>query len=641
LIVNTSILNNLKKPQGALVVMSRFIRTKTATMITLALLLAEPMVATAQHYPELSDARIAEIATMLPEKPVGFGRPCTDRTAWEQVAHNYSSSVEKAETLIASPLPAWDDEKYALYSKTGDRKIGEAMMRAHDEQLGPLVLAECSEWKGRFLPRIEEELDAIAAQASWVEPAHRVHAVDLNAAGLGHEVAEALYLLGDELPAVTRQRSMEGLEKNVFASMHRSLSGIHPDSWLRVHSNWNSVCLDGTVGAALAILPDRSERALYVAAAEHFSPNYLVSFKDSGYDEEGIGYWVYGFSNYEELREELWLATNGKIDLFDDAKARKAALFGFQFAMLPGVYAPFADAHFGGSPDPALLATIDRIFHLGMTADAAAARTSLFDRALPVAVLAGFPIQSDRKDAGGTAAAEIIGLRTNYDDAGILVDRPASRGTLAITIKAGGNGPHSHNDIGAYSIGLGTTQPVGDPGGPSFYTADTFSDKRLESRLLNSFGHPVPEIDGNLQLDATKVKLPLVSTSFSPDEDTITMDITAAYADSNLHQLVRTMHFFRKDGGSIVIEDQFDLGGPAEIVESLPTHGSYRQIDARTLEFDLEDAHLQVTIDAPSPFVVTEDKVDDYGTAFTRVGLKMHLAKSGKVAMRLNQVSAP
>jgi hypothetical protein len=617
--------------------MIRLISPVRLGMIGLALLLATTPATFAQHYPELSDTRIAEIAQMLPDNPAGFGLPCSDRAAWTAVAHQYQAGLEKAESLIARPLPEWDEDKYQLYSKTGDRKVGEAMMRAHDEQLGPLVLAECSEWKGRFLPRIGEELDAIAAQPSWVEPAHRVHAVDLNASSLGHEVAEALYLLGEKLPADVRERSMAGLEHNVFARMRKSFSGIHPDSWLHVHSNWNSVCLDGTVGAALAILPDRDDRALFVAAAEHFSPNYLFSFKDSGYDEEGIGYWVYGFSNYVELREELWFATGGKLDLFDNPKARKAALFGFQFAMLPGVYAPFADAHFGSKPDPTLLATIDRIFHVGMPIDKSSIRMSPFERALPLAVLAGFPIHSERNDSGEASAENLIGLRTNYDDAGILVDRPAPGGDLAITIKAGGNGPHSHNDIGAFSIGLGDTQPLGDPGGPNFYTADTFSAKRLESRLLNSYGHPVPEIDGKLQFDATQVQLPPVTTKFTTEEDTISMDITTAYHDPNLHQLIRTMHFFRNSGGSIEIEDQFETGGSAEIVESLPTHGTCRQIDARTLQFDYEGVQLQVAIDSPAAFTVSQDKVEDYGTAFTRVGVNLHLAGSGKILMRFKK----
>jgi hypothetical protein len=93
------------------------------------------------------------------------------------------------------------------------------------------------------------------------------------------------------------------------------------------------------VDAALTFLEDRRDRAVFAAAAEHWGGNYLDSFTDSGYDSEGIGYWAYGFSHYNEMREQLWLSTKGQLDLYDDAKARRSALFGFQFAMLPGVYA--------------------------------------------------------------------------------------------------------------------------------------------------------------------------------------------------------------------------------------------------------------------------------------------------------------
>jgi hypothetical protein len=91
---------------------------------------------------------------------------------------------------------------------------------------------------------------------------------------------------------------------------------------------------------------------------------------------------------------------------------------------------------------------------------------------------------------------------------------------------------------------------------------------------------------------------------------------------------------------AIEIEDQFETGGPAEIVESLPTHGTCRQVDAKTLQFDYEDAHLRVTIEAPAAFTISQDKIDDYGTAFTRVGVNMRLAGSGKVLMRFKQVNA-
>lgn len=618
-----------------------FVRPSRVAHFAFALLAAFPALLSAQSYPGLSDARIAAIARMLPADPAGFAPPCADRTAWDRVAADFHDDIGKAEKLIAAPLPAWNEDAYQLYWKIGDRRTGESMMRAHDGQLGPLVLAECSEWKGRFLPRIEEELDAVSAQKSWVEPAHTRYAVDLNSSSLAHTVAEALYLLGPRLPESTRQRAMAGLEQHVFAPMRRSIQGLHPDSWLHAPSNWNAVCLDGAVGAALTVLPERDDRALFAAAAEHYSPHYLDSFMDSGYDVEGIGYWVYGFSHYENLREQLWLSTRGKIDLFGNPKARKAALFGFQFAMLPGVYASFADAHFGSTPDSALLADINRIFGLGVAVKIASPRVPVFDRELPVAALAAFPLKSQFSEPGHAGATARIGLRTYYADAGILVDRPAPGGKLAITIKAGGNGGHSHNDIGSYSIGLGAAQPLGDPGGPSFYTAETFSPHRLDSRLLNSYGHPVPEIDGHLQLDATRVKsVPILSTSFTPLRDSISMDISAAYDDPNLRQLVRTMRYLRQGDGSIEVEDKFDVAAPADIVESLPTHGACRRLGPHNFEFDYEGARIEVNISAPAPITVTQEKIDDYGTAFTRVGAHLHLAHSGSVILRIRPLAA-
>ena len=620
-------------------------------ILALAALLTAPAIASAQNqYPDLSQARIAAIAQMLPEKPAGFGMPCSDRAAWGPVAHIYQDDVQRAEEFIASPLPPWNDQAYLRYSRDGDRREGERMLGRHNGQLTPLVLAECSQWNGKFLPRIAEELDAISAEPSWTLPAHdpqllNFHGtryyVDLNAAALGHSVAETLYLLGDKIPEATRQRAMAALEKHMFGPMRRAYAGQEQTfiDWLHAKHNWNSVCLNGVTDAALTILPDRNDRALFAAAGEHWVSNYLDSYSDYGYDTEGIGYWEYGFSNYEELREQLWYSTGGKLDLFNNPKARKAALFGFQFAMLPGVYADFGDAHFMGKPSQSFLATIDRIFNLGEFPDDLAIIRSSTRGALPVAVLAAFPNNSQRHDPGETAAS-LLGLRTWYADPGVLVDRPAPGGDFAITIKAGGNANHSHNDVGSYSIGLKDTQIVGDPGGPGFYDADTFNNKRYTYRLLNSFGHPVPEIDGKLQLEATTVHPKVISSKFTPQEDTVSMDITAAYNDPNLKQLIRTMHYSRKNGGSVELVDQFDVAGPADILESFPTHGTCKQIDAKTLQIDYQGQRLQITIDAPATFTITQDKVDDMGNPFTRIGANMHLAKSGKVVMHFRPVPA-
>jgi hypothetical protein len=618
-----------------------------------ALLLAIAVPALAQTstltYPELSQARRTTIARMLPERPAGFGVPCANRVAWKPAAQYFQSSIERAETLIAAPLPPWEDAAYLRYSRDGDRNEGQAMLGRHTGQLAPLVLAECSEWKRRFLPRIAQQLDAISAEPSWTLPAHdpqllNFHGahyyVELNAATLGHSVAEALYLLGDKIPLATRKRAMAALELHVFGPMRRAYAGQEKShfEWLTAEHNWNAVCHNGVTDAALTILPSRADRALFAAAAERWAPNYLNSFSASGYDNEGIGYWVYGFSNYDELREHLWYSTRGKVDLYNNPHARKAALFGFQFAMLPGVYADFGDAKFGYQPEKSFLAVIDRTFGLGVYPDDLDLMRGDSAPTLPAAVYAAFPNKSQRHDPD-TTAAELKGPRAWYPENGILVDRSAPNGDLAITIKAGGNGNHSHNDVGSYSIGLKSTQIVGDPGGPTYYIADTFSPKRYTYRLLNSFGHPVPELDGKLQLEATTVHPTVLAARFTDQQDTIVMDITAAYNDPNIKKLVRTMQFPRASG-AIDITDDFDTAATADIVESFPTHGAMKKIDAKTFQIDFNDAHIQISIDAPGGFTLIETKVDDMGNPFTRIGAKIHLATSGKVTMHFSRVGA-
>ena len=595
--------------------------------------------------PSLSPGKVSEVAGMLPAHPAGIAPPCSIRMAWEAVSAALKVDVNAADDLSSKPIPPWDDDKYLEYSRKGSRPAGEEMVRQHQNQLSTLVLAECGEWRGRLLPRIAEQLDAISAQRSWTLPADDPdlenfngsrYFVDLQAAVLGNIVADTLYLLGDKVPKLVRERAMAALEIHMFAPMRDAIAGRHREFWFYAATNWNAACWNGATAAALTILPDRNDRALFAAAGELYSNGILASYTDSGYEREGIHYWDYGFSNYEQLREQLWLSTQGKLDLYDQPKARRAALFPFQFQMLPGVYADFGDAQFMTEPDPVLLVRIDQIFGSEMVSPGERSRATgmYLAGSLPQALLRAFPVPSERKSAGQRSAYDtLIGVRTYYPDAGVLVSRPAADGRLAVTLKVGGNGGHSHNDIGSYSIGLGTTQPVGDPGGPLYYNADTFTAKRFDSPLLNSYAHPVPTVDGHLQLEATKVSAPVVSTEFTSSQDSIAIDMSRAYDVAKLHRLVRTLHHNRAADGSVEIADHFDISDPVDVEEVFPTHGTWRQIDAKTLGFDLDDAHLEVTIEGAGAFAVHAEQINEYGVTFTRVAAHLHLARSTTVLM--------
>lgn len=594
------------------------------------------------QYADVSSSRIHEIAAMLPDEPHALGPPCRERAAWNSLANILKPEIDKAESLLGKPFPAWDDDAYMDYFKSGSRERGQAMLNARQSWLMPLLLAECTEGKGRFLPALTMVLNELATQKSWALPAHDVdqgyitgkrYFVELNSAQIGNMLATALALLGDRIPPQTRSQVMSALETRMFAPMRASYASGKGQTWLRVESNWNAVCLADVTGAALAVLDDKRDRALFLAAAEYYQQFYKNSFPEDGFEVEGIGYWNYGFSHYAILREELWQATKGKVDLFNDAKMQKAATFGQNIQMLPGVIAYFSDAHLGTQPDPALMDYIAQTFrsHPISIAGKSSPGTLAFK------LITFFPSRSAVANLNDRSSESP--LRSFYSEAGVLVARPKNTSGIAFTIKAAGDGPHNHNDIGSYAIGLGTAQPLGEPGGPAYYTAQTFSKDRFLSKLLNSYGHPVPVVDGHLQRNSLKVKAPILSTHFTDNEDSMTIDMTDAYDAPSLNHLRRQITYSRMGRGSVDIIDSYDVKESISVEEAITTHGHWKQVDASTLDFTANGETARVYITSPTRVTITPEKIEEYGNPFTRFALRAKIRSGEKIAIHIVPVA--
>ena len=68
-----------------------------------------------------------------------------------------------------------------------------------------------------------------------------------------------------------------------------------------------------------------------------------------------------------------------------------------------------------------------------------------------------------------------------------------------------------------------------DPGG-EVYTRRTFSAHRYDSKVLNSYGHAVPVIAGQLERTGAAARGVILETNFTPASDVFTLDIRSAYA---------------------------------------------------------------------------------------------------------------
>lgn len=613
-------------------------RAAGLTPFLICLLLAcSAVVAYADSLPGLPSGNA--IVASLSVQPRGSAPPCDDRRAWAVpvLQQRQIRIVQHAKNLIEQPITDWSDIAYLSFNKIGDRQVGEQMMKQRQQRLMPLVLAECLLYNGDFITGIESVLRALITQPTWVLPAHdkglrtlkrNGYFVDLNAADVADEVAQSVYLLRSALAPELVTQVIATLEQRVFLPMRVSFGGaaVPGHDWLLASHNWNPVCLEGVTSAALAVLQDRQDRALFINAAHVYSRKYITGFGADGYASEGLSYWNYGFSHFGELREKIIRATGGKVDLFDDDAVREIALFGHRIVMFPNNAALFGDALPGSRPDHDTMVYLNKSLNLGLVGYGYYSESGKLLTLFP-----GPPSVS----AANTPAA-LSPVRHYFANAGVLVSRPAVHAftKLAVTIKAGGNTTHSHNDIGSYAIGMGMEQPVGDPGGVKYYNRETFGPNRYKSKVFNSYGHPVPVVAGRLQSEADKIKVPSPITRFSELSDEIRIDLAVAYAEPTLKSLTRSMRYDRTGSGAVRVEDRFEYTSAQSFETAITSRGVANRIDDTTIEFAKGPERLRARLSASAPYELVEEKVSDSGAEFVRIGIRLRQpAANGYIAV--------
>jgi hypothetical protein len=578
---------------------------------------------------ELDQRKINQIAGYLTAQPDGIGlsKPISDRSYWndpKQVGE-LEPFIRQAEKRLGETFPAWNDDDYLDFNRTGQRPRGEKMQNERHGWLPALVYAECIENKGRFLPLINKLLQEYANEPTWTMPAHdgkltsyhgSDYFLDLGASIFGLRIAQTLYLLGDKVDPKIREQLLKELEQRVFDPLRRTLATGRPCGWLggegKEENNWNPVCLSGAVGSALCVLPDKKDRALFISIGEHYSKYYLASFTADGYCTEGGGYWNFGFGHYALLREEILHATGGRIDLFSDPSVIPSVLYAQRFRIGASVVPPFADCRFGAKIDSHLLSYCNEALGLGLNLPPTSNRFEFAHSLIAIT-----PTHLDR--VASSPQTKEDPLRFYFDKVGALSCRSAMDGGLGVGIKAGGNFSHSHNDVGSYEIALNDEMPTGDPGGPMRY--EKGYPHVHPYKIQDSYGHPLPVIGGQLQLDATKTHPAVLSTSFTDEHDQIVIDMKSAYGVPSLKNLTRTMDYDRKGEGAITITDEAAFSTPTTFEDALITHGTWKQIAPDTIELSMRKAKLIAKINASAPFTIKPETITELGVTFTRLGI--------------------
>ena len=550
---------------------------------------------------ELDEALKARAEKLLPFLGDSFCilPSITERAFWEELSQKpqYRKIIQTVEKEMKTPVANVPEELYLQFSQNGNRTNYQNAYGRRNAGLSRAVLAECFENQGRFIPRIEEHLKAYFNDRSWVLPAHDrsldnfngKYDIDLVSSNAAWKLATIGAVLGDRLSKDVREELDRQLELCCFIPFRTHiLTGKPKLWWVRGINNWNAVCLAGVGGAALTHLKSKEERAWFLAAIETFIQNSNIGYTEDGYCTEGVGYWCYGFGHHALLSETVRRATNDKIQILDQEKLRKVALYGFTIEILPGFSPSFADCSMRAIPTRSLLAFLNRYYGFQL---------NNYDFTLPeqgqdLCALGVYgtnlPPRLTEASAGyapkfGNVKSfqDPISNRTWFPSAQILILRPEGwKSTLtklenraelakaveelpgfAVAMKGGHNAEqHNHNDVGTYVILHRGTLPALDLGG-EVYTRRTFSKDRYVSDVLNSWGHNVPVVAGCLQKTGAQYAAKVLKTDFNEKEDSLLLDYAAAYDVKACRKLTREFVYSRMET-KFSVEDQVEFDSP-------------------------------------------------------------------------------
>jgi hypothetical protein len=177
---------------------------------------------------------------------------------------------------------------------------------------------------------------------------------------------------------------------------------------------------------------------------------------------------------------------------------------------------------------------------------------------------------------------------------------------------------------------------AGDIGGVPY--SGNWND-RYNNWIYNSFSHPVPVVNGELQkrnfiynsnLNGSKPKV--ISTSFSDDVDAITYDLKAAYNYTGIVSLQRTCTYVRTTGSeNVAIRDHVVYTTPTKFEVGISSRGNWTEIyplNAGTIptttmtgKFLIGNETVNVKVHSVNPFTYKKNTPTENGVTYTRLGV--------------------
>ena len=486
--------------------------------------------------------------------------------ARKKPVQKWSAEIRKQALCEADePLPVLTDELYADFWQTGGRLNFERLYFERRRRLGRAVISVVMEGpESPLLDSAIRKLDEVFSEVSWSLPAHVSYHpdgkdplnIDLFCAETANLMGQCLNLLGPVLPMDLTRRIHERLQRDIFDNY---LTRYDEFWWPKAAMNWNAVCHQGVLGAALAVERDPARLARMLHRAVGALRVFLSGFTPDGGCPEGLLYWWYGFGWFVSLNEQLEHRSLGRLSLMEgDAHIHAIAKFGPPMYLADGYIVNFSDA---AARAPGLGA--DLLVYLGERLNEESCRAQGLAKYRELKEQ-GVALEGQRSDLfyylrlfrhcplKWPRKARLPDMDVYLPDLQVVVEH-GLHGEFAA--KAGHNGePHNHNDGGSYLLHVDGERWAIEIGAPEYVQA-FFGPKRYEFLAARSRGHSVPLINGCEQIEGREAGARIME--YKPSH--LVMDLTRCYpVEAQCRECIRTFDF-DKQRGQLSVEDCFSL----------------------------------------------------------------------------------
>lgn len=524
---------------------------------------------------------ITELANAL-KKPLSCFSPfpqASDRDTWNSLPEDLISRlIKNGEAFLNFDYPSLTAVDYMEFTRNGNRSRFQDKLFLRRTALDALVLAECAEYKGRFLDDIINGLSLICEENAWQLPAHNSYirdtppfilpdvtrpVIDLFAAETASVLAVAEYLLRQELDSVTPFLSKminKNLEERIFTPYLNEHFWWMGDGASHMN-NWTVWCTQNVLLSAFTReLPKDQKEDIFKKACKSID-YFLDEYGEDGCCDEGAQYYRHaGLCLFNCLEVLNGISDNAFIPAYEVEKIRNIASYILTAHIHDVYYVNFADC----SPIAGRCGAREYLFgkrtkNEELMSFAAEDYQSSEDPLTVEEHNLFYRLQTvfTHKEMTSFAKSPIAHRDFWYESVGLFIARDEH---LYLAVKAGDNDDsHNHNDTGSFTI-YKDGKPMFIDVGVETYTKKTFSKDRYDIWTMQSRYHNLPTFfDGGTQImqrDGSDYRAKHVTHQLGTSVCHISMDLEAAYPDERIKSYTRNAVL--EKGKEITISDHYE-----------------------------------------------------------------------------------